>query len=80
VPLLSKAPAVAGAHLFSDMAQLRVAPHDLIVADSFTKLPGPGNPCPIDAWSKKSQLSLKTRTNRLSERVYSESRTPLLPA
>jgi hypothetical protein len=36
VPHLSKAPAVAGAHLFSDMAQLRVAPHDLIVADSFT--------------------------------------------
>src|SRR5580704_10803049 len=38
------------------MAQLRVAPHDLIVADSFTKLPRPGSPCPIDAWSKKSQL------------------------
>jgi hypothetical protein len=37
VPHLSKAPAVAGAHLFSGMAQLRVALHDLIVADSFTQ-------------------------------------------
>jgi hypothetical protein len=38
---------------FSGMARLQVAAHDLIVAGSFTRLPGPGNTCPIDAWSKK---------------------------
>jgi len=60
VPHRSKAPAVAGAHLFSDTAQLRVAPHDLIVADSFTKLPGPAAIVADRCLDKKCQLHSST--------------------